>query len=167
MCGPGDSVQLHLGRNGWCNMTFKSKRDKVFTGVMLVAMMIIAVVTLVPIIAIVLSADETEWAAITLLLATLIFSCGLILWVWLDIEYTFYDDYLFVKGGIFRSKIPYDEIIKINESSNILVGYRILASKDALEIHYKYALLGSVIISPKPKAAFIAELQKRCPQLKQ
>lgn len=146
-------------------MTFKAKRDRFFIITISVTLLIIIAVTIGPIVYILFFEQETNWTAIIILFTTMISTSGFILWVCIDIEYTMYNNFLLVRGGIFRSKIPYDEITKINESSNIFVGYRILSSKDALEIHYKQALLGSVIISPKQKQLFIEELQKRCPLL--
>lgn len=46
-------------------------------------------------------------------------------------------------------------------NTNIWVGYRVLSSRDAIELHYKTGLLGSVKISPEQKELFIEELQKR------
>jgi hypothetical protein len=37
---------------------------------------------------------------------------------------------------------------------------------DAIEIHYKTGLLGSVKISPEEKEVFIEELKKRNPSIK-
>ncbi|MDI2587375.1 PH domain-containing protein [Psychrobacillus sp. NEAU-3TGS] len=96
----------------------------------------------------------------------LFFLCaGFIVWISIDIEYTFTENYLFVRGGPFRSKIPYEDITKVNPTANILVGYRVLSSKDALEIHYKKALLGSVIISPKRQEAFLQVLVEKAPHI--
>ena len=52
---------------------------------------------------------------------------------------------------------------KVNKSSNILVGYRILSSKDALEIHYKNSLMGSIIISPDNQEQFLQLLLQKAP----
>ena len=92
-------------------------------------------------------------------------SAGLILWSSLDVKYVFYEDFLLVKGGFFRSRIPYVEINRVTETNEIMVGYRLLSSKDALEIHYHTGLLGSVKIPPKNKESFIDELQKHCPHI--
>ena len=90
---------------------------------------------------------------------------GFILWITFDIEYSFKDDYLFIKGGPFRSKIPYEDITKVNKTSQILAGYRILSSKDALEIHYKKATLGSIIISPSEQQKFLRVLSEKAPHI--
>jgi hypothetical protein len=92
-------------------------------------------------------------------------SSGLLLWCFLDIKYVFNDDHLYVKGGLFRSKIPYVEITRVAPAAECYTGYRILSSKDALEIYYKKASLGSVKISPVDLHGFITELENRCPHL--
>ena len=88
---------------------------------------------------------------------------AIILWSSFSIKYVFHQDYLFVKGGPFRSRIPYENITKVSPTSSIFVGYRLLSSRDAIEIFYKTSLMGSVKISPEDQKAFIAELKKRCP----
>ncbi|HLQ70876.1 MAG TPA: PH domain-containing protein [Bacillota bacterium] len=141
-------------------MLFRSKRDRSFIILVAVGVGVIAVVTLIPMF---LEGDDL---IITLtLLGIFLLSSSFILWASFAIKYVFYDDYLYVKGGPFRSKIPYDKITKVRSTSNMMVGYRILSSADAIEIYYQTALLGSVKISPKEKKAFIMQLKKRCPQL--
>ena len=53
----------------------------------------------------------------------------------------------------------------MNKTSQILAGYRILSSKDALEIHYKKAVLGSVIISPSEQQEFLRILSEKAPHI--
>ncbi|MFE8699667.1 PH domain-containing protein [Cytobacillus sp. FJAT-54145] len=100
---------------------------------------------------------------VTVMLFILLITVCLILWVAFDIKYVFEEHHLFIKGGPFRSRIKYEDITRVTPTNNILVGYRILSSKDALEILYKTGILGSIIISPKNKEEFILELARRCP----
>lgn len=90
---------------------------------------------------------------------------GLILWFFLSMKYILHSDYLHVRGGPFSSKIKYNNITRVKDGHSILVGYRILTSRDSIEIFYKTGLIGSVKISPKDKDLFIQELTKRCPHL--
>ncbi|MCM3110366.1 PH domain-containing protein [Lederbergia lenta] len=92
--------------------------------------------------------EETDWIFVWLMIALFIICGGCLFTIWLDIEYKLYKECLFILGGPIRSKIPYASITSIHETGNIFVGYRILSSRDVLEIHYKTGLLGSVIISP-------------------
>ena len=101
-----------------------------------------------------------------ILSATLIISVGLLLWCCFSINYMIRPDYLLVSSGPFRSRIPYEDITQISYTNDILTGYRILSSKDALEISYKKAFLGSVKVSPEDKDLFISELVSRCPNVK-
>ena len=146
-------------------MTFKAKRDRFFTKLILIAVLLMAVATLWPAVYELFYSLQTDWVAVWIMCGLFIIFSGFIIWIWLDIEYILYDEYLFVRGGLFRSRIPYGQITSIQETKNVFFGYRILSSKDALEIYYKTGLLGSVIISPENKDQFIEELRKRCPLL--
>lgn len=139
-------------------MTFRSKRDWTFIILLVIVLIIIAVATLWPVVYELFFTKHPEYPAIWIMIALFVVIAGMLLWIFVDIHYTFYDDYLYVKGGPFRSKIKYMDMTKVNKSSNILVGYRILSSKDALEIHYKHSLMGSVIISPDNQEQFVKVL---------
>lgn len=110
-------------------------------------------------------APLTDWGGVVIAVLLFVASSTLIIWSWRDIEYVCTEDHLLVRGGPFRSRIPYSEITRIFETGNIFSGYRILSSRDALEIQYKTGWLGSVTISPENKETFIEEMHKRCPQL--
>ncbi|MEK4082438.1 PH domain-containing protein [Psychrobacillus sp. FSL K6-1415] len=139
-------------------MTFRSKRDRTFIILLVVALIIIAFATLWPVVYELFFTKNPEYPAIWIMTAMFLIITGMLLWIFIDIQYTFYDDYLYVKGGPFRSKIRYEDITKVNKTSNILVGYRILSSKDALEVHYKHSLMGSIIISPDNQEQFVKVL---------
>lgn len=147
------------------NLAFKSKRDKIFFRMIIAAIVVVALVTLVPAIYELLFTVERDMLAVMITTILFLLCAGFIVWISFDIEYTFTEDHLFVRGGPFRSKIPYEDITKVNPTSNILVGYRVLSSKDALEIHYKKALLGSVIISPERQELFLQVLVEKAPHI--
>lgn len=146
-------------------MTFRSKRDRTFIRYVTVAIIIVALATLWPIVYELFFAAIPDVTAIWILVALFLICVGFLLWLYFDIEYTFKDDYLFVRGGPVRSKIPYEYITKVSKTSNILVGYRILSSKDALEVHYKKAFMGSVIISPEKQDVFLKVLSEKAPHI--
>ncbi|WP_121605178.1 PH domain-containing protein [Virgibacillus sp. Bac332] len=87
----------------------------------------------------------------------LITTVGVLLWTSYDIKYTFYDDFLYLRGGIFRSRIHFDKISKVEsfqfKTLDLLAGYRILTSKDGIEITYNKRF-GAVKISPNPNPYF-------------
>jgi hypothetical protein len=87
-------------------------------------------------------------------------------WMVIDIKYVLKDDHLFVKSGPFRSRIAYKDIMEVDKATDILIGYNLLASKDAIEIFYKGGLFNSVKISPRRKDEFLKELQSRNPDIK-
>ncbi len=140
--------------------------DSTFKKLMGLAMGLIGVACLWPVAyEIFVSEENTKWAGIFLCLGLFVLFEGFLLWISLDIRYVFEKDYLFVKGGPFRSKIPYEDITKVNHTKEILSGYRILSSTDALEIHYKKASLGSVIISPADKEKCLEVLLQKVPSI--
>jgi len=140
-------------------MIFRSKADTFFTTFISIVILIIGAVTLLP----PLIDKEASAAIIIIMSAIFIISVGFILWSAFSIKYVFYEDFLLVKGGPFRSKISYQNITKISPTNDILTGYRVLSSKKGIELFYKSAALGSVKISPEHKSEFITELKKRCP----
>lgn len=145
-------------------MTFKSKMDKTFAYFIGTAIFIIALATLVPALYELFS-DDVDVKAVIITSILFIMCVGFILWITFDIEYSFMEKYLFIKGGPFKNKIPYEDITKVNKTSQILAGYRILSSKEALEIHYKKAMLGSVIISPREQEKFLRVLSEKAPHI--
>lgn len=146
-------------------MKFRSKIDRTFVILMSIVLVFIALATLWPVAYELFYTNSPDYVAIWITVALFLVCTGFLIWISLDIQYTFYDDYLYVKGGPFRSKIKYKDMIKVNSSSNILAGYRILSSKDALEIHYKYSLLGSIIISPENQEQFVKLLLEKAPHV--
>jgi Bacterial PH domain len=140
-------------------MMFRSKIDGFFITFISIAILIIGAVTLLP----PFLDNEASMTVVMIMSAIFLISVGFILWITLSIKYVFYEDYLLVKGGPFRNKIRYPSITKISPTNDLFTGYRILSSKDGLELFYKSATLGSVKISPKNRDEFITELKKRCP----
>lgn len=143
-------------------MKFKSKRDSTYLSLMSVAIGVIVISCLFPL---VFAEVWEEPMVIMILLSICLVTVGFALWVSLDIYYIFEDKALFLKAGPFRKRIAYDEITSISPTKDILTGYRLLSSKDAIAIYYKTGVMGEVKISPVEKEKFIEELKKRVPQL--
>ncbi|WP_419960606.1 PH domain-containing protein [Psychrobacillus sp. BM2] len=142
-------------------MKFRSKIDRTFMVIMSIALVIVALATLWPVAYELFYTNSPEYTAIWIMTVLFFVCAGFLIWTSLDIHYIFYDDFLYVKGGPFRSKIKYEDMTKVNKSSNILAGYRILSSKDALQIHYRHSLMGSIIISPDNQAQFVKVLLEK------
>ncbi|OEF96718.1 PH domain-containing protein [Desulfuribacillus alkaliarsenatis] len=136
-------------------MNFKTKRDRFFVVIWISLVLLINLSFLVPFLLTEFHSNE-----FMIIMFLNIITTGLLIWLAVDIKYVLYEDYLYVKGGPFRSKIKYQDIFKITGDPNIWVGYRILFAKDAIEVHYKTGF-GSVIISPENKQIFIEELLKK------
>ncbi len=144
-------------------MEFRSKVDAFFVNFMVIIVLVIASVTLFPLF---LEEVRNDFAGMMILTSTFIVVISFILWTNLSVKYIFLQDYLFIKGGPFRSRIPYEKITKIAPTTAILTGHRILSSRDAIEIFNDTTVMGSIKISPENKKAFITELKKRNPGIR-
>jgi hypothetical protein len=141
------------------NMEFQSKIDKYFLVFISIVILIVISAFLIP-----MFLDHSRTSLDTILGSSLcILIIGFILWSSFSIKYVFLKECLYVKAGLFRSRIPYETITKVSPTSEILTGYRLLSSKDGLEIFYTTGMLGSVKISPKNIESFIEEIKKHCP----
>lgn len=137
-------------------MEFRSKIDRFFLIMNGLALLVVAVSIFWPF----FIEDNIPLMAAVFLIGTFVLTFIFMLWIMFDIKYIFHSDYLFVKGGPIRSQIPYNEITRVSPTSDIFTGYRILSSKEGIEIFYSSAIMGSVKISPKEQELFLAELKK-------
>lgn len=142
-------------------MTFHSKIDAFFIRFLLAAILFIAAVSFIP-----LLFEGAPFSAFVIVSATFVITTALILWITFAIRYVFLEQHLLVKAGPFRSRIPYGSILKVRPTRDIFTGYRLLSSRDAIELINNTTMFGTVKISPEKQDVFIAELQKRCPELK-
>ncbi|MEZ0482205.1 PH domain-containing protein [Planococcus sp. SSTMD024] len=142
-------------------MTFRSKIDSFFIRILFAAILFIAAVSFIP-----LWFDDAPLSAFVIVTSTFFVTTALILWTTFAIHYIFKENHLVVKAGPFRSRIPYNSILKVAPTRDIFTGYRLLSSRDALELINNTTMFGTVKISPENQEAFIAELKKRCPELK-
>lgn len=139
-------------------MVFRSKVDNFFIIFLIIIVLSIGALAFLPFVL-----DDVQNRLITTLI--LFIMIGFILWISFSIKYIFTNQYLLVKGGPIKSKILYENITKLSPTTDVFTGYRILSARDALEVYYKNAMLGSVKISPENKQEFIDELKKRCTNL--
>ncbi|PFK31938.1 hypothetical protein COI93_19970 [Bacillus cereus] len=88
-------------------------------------------------------------------------------WIMFDIRYEFRKDTLYARCGPFRCNTPYNHITKVNKTNDMMMGFRISAALEGIEIHYypKKSFFSSVKLSPQNEEAFIAKLHEKCPQL--
>lgn len=81
-------------------------------------------------------------------------------WIWFGTGYTVTRKELLVKTGPLRWRIQLKEIEHVKETRNWYSSAAL--TLDRLEI--KYARFGTVFISPYEREAFLALIEKRCPQ---
>lgn len=139
-------------------MVFRSKVDAFYIGFILIVILIIGLVSFLP-----LLLEDVPFLAILICASIFLLVASPILWMTFSVEYVFLDDYLLIKGGPFRNRIPYKSITRITSTDKVLSGHRILSSRDALEIFNQYTFFGSIKISPQYKKDFLGEIKKRCP----
>lgn len=142
-------------------MVFRSKIDIFFVNFILIVILLLALASFWPL----FFFNKIDLLEFLLLSSTFLIPAGVILWSVFSIKYVYYQDFLLVQGGPYKSRILYEDITKITSSNNIFSGYRILSARDAIDIYSKQAFWGSVTISPMCKEEFISELKKRCPNM--
>ncbi|WP_157729364.1 PH domain-containing protein [Tumebacillus algifaecis] len=101
---------------------------------------------------------DREWLALPILALAGVLN----VWLWVGTYYEFREHELFVKGGPFRWKIPYDQIKTVQKTRSLVSGPAL--SLDRIEIIYK---MGACLISPVRETEFLEELQKRNPLIRQ
>jgi hypothetical protein len=94
-----------------------------------------------------------------------ILSASVVWWYATSIQFVFDEEYLLVKSGPFKSKIPYQGIAKIAPTTAEFTGYQISTADKGLELFYQTPAQGSVKMLPQDKWAFLSELTKRCPHV--
>lgn len=96
------------------------------------------------------------WASLPLLFAVSVF-----VWTLYSTFYCFEGATLLVRCGPFRWRIPLEQIFAVGDTDSVRSAPAM--SMDRLEI--RYADDARMLISPRDKAGFLAELHRRAPQL--
>ncbi|MCM3629564.1 PH domain-containing protein [Paenibacillus glycanilyticus] len=97
-----------------------------------------------------------------IVLAICVPCAAFMLWIWLDVSYELRETDLYIRMGPSRKSVPLESIRKVNPVRSLIASTA--TSIDRLEIHYK--AYDMIYISPLHQEAFLAELRRRCPQLK-
>lgn len=136
-------------------MLFKTKRDRFFIYLWIGLILFINAIFIFPVFL-----DPPDAIGLWIIIVMDVLATVSLIWCAVDIRYELRTEYLYVKGGPFRSRIKYSDITRITGDPNLWVGYRILFSKDAIAVHYRTGVTGNVVISPENIELFIAELLK-------
>lgn len=136
-------------------MVYHAKTDINLTIIIFFLVWIFGAIALLPFI--------TSFLTVIIMSTAIIVSVAFIWWYANSIKFVFCENYLLVKGGPFKSKIPYQSITRVSPTTDKYSGYLISSSDKGLEIFYKKAAYGSIKILPEDKRQFILELKKRCP----
>ena len=94
--------------------------------------------------------------ATLLMLGVVVAILGLFLWLCMSTRYSIIGDFLSVRSGPFSWMIPIDEITSIEPTHNPATSPAL--SLDRLVIRYGHD--AELMVSPKDKSGFIAELKK-------
>ncbi|MFJ7737649.1 PH domain-containing protein [Lysinibacillus sp. NPDC097287] len=138
-------------------MVFRSKVDFFLLTLIYLVIVIMGTIPLLPIY------KEASFSTLMRIAAFFLMTAGFIMWYGTSIKYVFSEDYLLIKGGPFKSKIPYQNITKISPTTAGFTGYRISWSNPGLELGLQSATFRRIKLLPKEKLAFITELSKRYP----
>src|SRR5699024_12412751 len=101
-------------------MVFRSKVDAFFSNFMLIVVLIIGAGSFWPL----FLEGGTDLPVVLILTSIFLIVISLILLTAFSFQYVFYQDYLFVKGGLFRIRIPYENITKVLPTIAIFTSYR-------------------------------------------
>jgi hypothetical protein len=96
------------------------------------------------------------WALLPLMLAVAVF-----VWLLASTSYAFEGTTLRVRSGPFRWRIPLEQIFAVGETDSVRSAPAM--SMDRLEI--RFADGDRMLVSPRDKAGFLAELRRQAPQL--
>lgn len=88
----------------------------------------------------------------------------LVLWIYNATFYVLSEDFLILRCGPLKVKIPYENIDSIKCTRNLISS--IALSVDKLKIKISGKGLGVVYISPLNKEEFVKQLSKKCVRLK-
>lgn len=135
-------------------MVYHAKTDIILTIIMFLMVWIFGAISLLPF---------ASLSTVIIMSMTFIVSLVFVWWYANSIKFVFCDNYLLVKGGPFKSKIPYQSITRVSPTTDKYTGYLISSSDKGLEIFCNTTANGSIKILPKDKMQFILELKKRCP----
>ncbi|MFP7493953.1 PH domain-containing protein [Terribacillus saccharophilus] len=139
-------------------MLFRSKVDTYFVYFLMIIVLILWLATSWPL----FFFHDIKLYEFLQLISIFLLGTGFTLWSAYSIEYIFNQDHLMVKCGPFKSRIPYANMTRVTLTKDIFTGYRVLSSRNAIEIHYKISFWGSVKISPECNDSFLSELETRC-----
>lgn len=138
---------------------FTSKMDKPFATILVGLMLCIFGLCIA-----LLFIEDLTVTNIWALLGCTVFTCGLILWLALDICYEFREDHLFLRAGFLFTRIRYEDIESyrlLTNKMDVLSGFNLLSSTKAIEILASTVMLGCVKVSPSDMDGFIEQLEKR------
>ncbi|MEY9979255.1 PH domain-containing protein [Lysinibacillus sp. RC79] len=82
----------------------------------------------------------TSLSTVIIMSTTFIVSVVFIWWYVNSIKFVFCENYLLVKGGPFKSKIPYQSITRVSPTTEKYTGYLISSSDKGLEYFIKQQL---------------------------
>lgn len=141
-------------------MVFRAKVDGIYISFISIVVIVIGIVLFFP-----LFIEDVPLLAVFILTSIFLIVIGFMIWTSFSIQYIFHEDHLLIKGGPFRSRIPFGKITKVSPTTATFTGHSMASARDALEIFNQTTFMGSIKISPEDKIGFLDELVKRCPNM--
>lgn len=155
-------IYVNRRKGGGILMTdveFESKVDRGYKLFLCVATLILFVVCIFPLIVL-----PFNWINLIILVSVFVLSTLLILLPCYNLRYIFCSDHLFVKSGFFRFYIQYNQITKVEATSNFLIGTRAMMATKGIVIYYSNGIMGELKLSPVNQDTFLKILQERAAQ---
>ena len=104
---------------------------------------------------------EEIYIIVLSMVVTDIVTIPLLFWGYYDLR----DEYLFIRLGIFKTKIKYDNIKLIKENHSLASSFALSSDRVEIRVHNKGYIMGTTHISPEDKEKFIFELRQKCKNL--
>lgn len=143
------------------NITFTSKMDKTFRSLLILFSSIILLLFILPF---VLDSDNMTKSDFWNITLSCFITLLILLWLSFDIKYVFKEEYLYLRAGFLFTRIRYEDIESYREVKglmDVVSGFNILNSTNAIAILSQKVVLGEVKISPADRVGFLCELERR------
>lgn len=86
---------------------------------------------------------------------------GLLIWLWFGTNYRVENEYIEIKHGPFREKLPIQDINHISKKKSVLTTPALAIDRVLL----KYGTYGEIMVSPKNEKEFIDLLLNKNPRI--
>lgn len=137
-------------------MTFKSRKDGLFTCIVIGTVLVLTGLTIAETI-------STDGSLLPVYIVN-IFVIGFLLWLWMDTSYRIGQTHFYYRSGPFKGKIEINKIREVVRDKTAYIGLKPALAQKGLII--KYEKYNDIYISPLTNDTFISYLLTVNPDIK-